>query len=53
MGAARTKETRKWDEGPSGQVKGGIETLIAKVLDQIKPTEPLRLGKQASRRNIN
>ena len=48
----RTKEARKWDEGPSGQVKGNGDP-IAKVLDQIKPTEPLRLAKQTARRNLN
>ena len=28
-----------------------METLIAEALDQIKPTEPFRLAKQAARRN--
>ena len=35
-----TKKVRKWDEGPSGQVKW-TETLITDVLGKITPTDPL------------
>ena len=31
----------------------GIEILIAEAFAKIRPTEPLRLGKQAVRRNRN
>jgi hypothetical protein len=31
----------------------GMETLIAEALAKIKPTEPLRLAKQAARRKRN
>ena len=40
----RTKEERKWDEGPSGQVKGSGETSLRQIT-KIKPTEPLTLVK--------
>ena len=46
-GAARPYETRKWNEGPSSEVKG-METLIAEALAKIKPTDPLRLAKSTS-----
>jgi hypothetical protein len=35
-----------------GEVEG-METLIAEALAKIKPTHPLRLAKQAARRNRN
>ena len=45
----RTDETRKWNEGPSGEVEG-METLIpeglAKDLDKIKPTDPLSVSEE-------
>jgi len=31
----------------------GIEILIPDVFDKIKPTDPLKLGKQTGRRNRN
>ncbi len=46
------KEVRKWDEDPSGQVKG-METLITEVIVQIKNTDPLTLDKRTSHRNLN
>jgi len=42
LGVTRTDETRKWNEGPSGEVEG-METLIAETLDKIKPTDPMKV----------
>ena len=38
--ATKTKKVRKWDEGPSGEVKR-METLMSEGLSKIKPTDPL------------
>ena len=38
----RTKKERKWDEGPSGEVRR-MEKIMSEVLGHIKPTDPLRL----------
>ena len=42
----REHKTRKWNEGPNGEVKG-METLIAEALVKIKPADLLRWDKQA------
>ena len=51
-GLTRTDEVRKWDERLRREVtRRGMETLIAEALANIKPTDPVRLAKQAARRN--
>ena len=48
-GTARTDETRKWDEGSSGEVEGNRDPQCL-TLVEIKPTDPFRLVKQAAQR---
>ncbi len=58
-GGFRMTETRKWDEGTSGQDSRTMETLIVEVLPNVKGTEPyrtlcpLRLSQQVAFSNRN
>ena len=49
------RERMKRDSGMKGRDERsrGMEILIAEALAKIKPSEPLRLAKQAARRNRN
>ncbi len=44
---------RKWDKGSSGHGQGEWRPSLLETFAEMKATEPLRLVKQVTRRNLN